>query len=151
MTKVLYSLAALAALAVTAGPAAAQYPAPGPYGPVMPASYGQPGCTHCDGGAGYGGYGFGGYGHSGYGLGIGSKLKSGLFGFGMFGGLFTNHGHAFGGGAGGGGWFARAQERAANAPVLPVVDPRTGNAGQLAFPQNPFVRSPRDYYILDGR
>ena len=138
MTKVLYSLAALAALAVTAGPAAAQYPAPGPYGPVMPASYGQPGCTHCDGGAGYGGYGFGGYGHSGYGLGIGSKLKSGLFGFGMFGGLFTTPGSAFGGGGSGG-----------PGNTLPVVDPRAGNAGQLAFPQNPFVRSPRDYFMLD--
>ena len=30
MKKLLYFLAALAALAVTAGPAAAQYPAPGP-------------------------------------------------------------------------------------------------------------------------
>ena len=138
MKTLLFSVAAVAALAVTARPAAAQYPAPGPTGPVVPA-----GCTQC--GAGYGGYGYGGYGVSGYGFGVGSKLKSGLFGFGLFGGLFTNHGHPFGGGGGlgfGGGY---------GGPDLPVVDPRSGNAGQLAFPQNPFYRSPRDYFMWDER
>ena len=30
-------------------------------------------------------------------------------------------------------------------------DPRTGNAGQLAFPQHPFYRSPRDYFMWDER
>ena len=138
MKKLLCALAAAAALAVTAGPAAAQYPAPGPYGPVAPATYGSgygygsPGCSPYDGGYGSGGYGFGGYG-----LGLGSKLKSGLFGFGLFGGLFTN----YGGGGGGGG--------AGN--NLPVVDPRSGNAGQLAYPHHPFYRSPRDYFMLEDR
>jgi hypothetical protein len=35
--------------------------------------------------------------------------------------------------------------------TLPVVDARSGNAGQLAFPQNPFVRGPRDYFMWDER
>lgn len=128
MKTMLFALAAVAALAVTARPAAAQYPAPGPYGPgpVVPATFNTGGSgANCDGG--YGGYG-------GYGLGMGSKLKSGLFGFGLLGGLFSNHG--------GGGGGAR---------VLPAVDPRSGNAGQLAFPLNPFVRGPRDYFMWDER
>jgi hypothetical protein len=133
MKTLLFALAAVAALAVTAGPAAAQYPAPGPYGPVMPAGYGygQPGCTQCDGGSGYGGY--GGYGLGGYGLGLKEKVKGKLYGFSLF-GLFGNHG------GGGGG-----------PQTLPVVDPRSGNAGQLAFPQNPFVRGPRDHFMLEDR
>jgi hypothetical protein len=49
-------------------------------------------------------------------------------------GLFGNHG---GGGR--------------NAADIPAVDPRSGNAGQLAFPQNPFYRSPRDYFMWDER
>ena len=126
MKKLLLMAAAVAALAVTATPAAAQYPA----GPVMPAG----GCTHCDPGFGYGhghgGYGFGG----GHVSGLGGKLKGGMFGFGLFAGLFTNHG---GGGSGG--------------TPIQAVDPRSGNAGQLAFPQNPFIRSPRDYFMWDER
>jgi hypothetical protein len=134
MKNLLLMAAAVAALAVTARPAAAQYPA----GPVVPAG----GCAQCDsgygaGGCGYGGYGGGGFGGHGFGGGhvgaVGGKLKSGLFGFGLFHGLFSNHG-------GGGG-----------PRDIPVVDPRSGNAGQLAFPQNPFIRSPRDYFMWDER
>lgn len=131
MKTMLFALAAVAALAVTARPAAAQYPAPGPYGPgpVVPAtlSTGGGSCAGCDGG--YGGYG----GYGGHLHGVGGKLKGGLFGFGLLGGLFSNHG-------GGGG-----------PRTLPAVDPRSGNAGQLAFPQNPFVRGPRDYFMWDER
>lgn len=125
MTKTLIAAAALAALAVTARPAAAQYPAPG-YGPVV-----QTGCTQCAGGSGYSS---GGYSH-GWGFGLKDKLLGGhLFG------LFANHGHPFGGGGSGG-----------YGGEIPAVDPRTGNAGQLAFPQNPFYRSPRDYFMWDER
>jgi hypothetical protein len=135
MKTLLFSLAAVAALAVTAGPAAAQYPGPGPYGPVVPATYGygagygygSPGCTQCDGGSGYGGYGLGGFG-------LKDKLMGGGWLSGKFLGIFHNHG--------GGGGGPR---------TLPVVDPRSGNAGQLAFPQNPFVRGPRDYFMLEDR
>ena len=131
MKTLLFSLAAVAALAVTAGPAAAQYPGPSPYGPVIPATYGysggygSPGCVNCDGGSGYGGWGLGGFG-------LKEKVAGKLHGFSLF-GLFGNHG-------GGGG-----------PRTLPVVDPRSGNAGQLAFPQNPFVRGPRDYFMWDER
>jgi hypothetical protein len=112
MKKLLLSMAALAALAVTGGSANAQYPAPG--------------CQDC--GQGGGGYGYGGF--------LSSK-KAGFFsGGGFFSGIFTNHGSMFGGG--------QKQQ-------IPVVDPRGGNAGQLVFPQNPFVRSPRDFFMWDER
>lgn len=130
MKNVLLAAAAVAALAVSARPAVAQYPAPGygyappGYGPVM-----QAGCTQC----GDGGYGYGGSIHS-WGFGLKDKLLSG---HGFF-GLFSN----FGGGGGGGG---------RNVTDLPVVDPRSGNAGQLAFPHHPFYRGPRDYFMWDER
>jgi hypothetical protein len=124
MKKLFLLAAAVAALAVTARPAAAQYPAP--TGPVVQAG----GCLQCDSGYGYGGHGFGG-GHVGA---LGGKLKSGFFGFGLFSGIFTNHG-----GHGG------------SPRDIPVVDPRSGNAGQLVFPQNPFIRGPRDYFMWDER
>jgi hypothetical protein len=110
MKKLLFGLAAVAALMVTARPAAAQAPAPG-YGYGAP----QTGCQDCGGDAGHG-WGFG--------------LKDSLLGH--LHGLFGSHGG-----------------RTIN--TLPVVDPRSGNAGQLAFPQNPFVRGPRDYFMWDGR
>jgi|SoiMethySBSTD1v2_1073268.scaffolds.fasta_scaffold107570_3 hypothetical protein len=123
------SIAAAAALAVSAGSAAAQ----------------SPGCaTCCDGHAGCIS-GLGGHGHA-YGWHpFFSKIGGGghgLFGYGMFGGksLFCNHGHLFGEG---GGAFGGGQ--------IDVVDPRSGNAGQLVFPQNPFVRGPRDYFMWDER
>ena len=121
MKMLLFSLAAVAALAVTARPAAAQYPAPGMY----PAGPVVP-ATFTSGSSCAGCDG-------GYGMGLGGKLHGGLFGFGLLHGLFGNHG-------GGGG-----------VRTLPVVDPRSGNAGQLAFPQNPFVRGPRDYFMWDER
>jgi hypothetical protein len=90
--------------------------------------------------------GFGGHGHgSAYGWHpLFSKVGGGghgLFGYGLFGGgaLFSNHGHPFGGGFGGG------------AGQIPVVDPNSGNAGQLVFPQNPFIRGPRDYFMYESR
>jgi hypothetical protein len=126
MKALVFSLAAVAALAVTARPAAAQYPAQGPYGPVQ-----QAGCAQCDGGSGYGGYTSGGWG-----FGLKDKLGGGWIG-GKLHGLFGSHG-----GGGGGG---------RNVNTLPVVDARSGNAGQLAFPQNPFVRGPRDYFMWDER
>jgi hypothetical protein len=134
MKALVFSLAALAALAVTARPAAAQYPAPGP---VVPA-----GCTQYDGGYGYGGY--GGYVGGGHGFGLKDKLGGWWIGGGLL-GLFSNHGG--GGGGWGGGWGGGR----GNANTLPAVDPRSGNAGQLAFPQNPFVRGPRDYFMWDER
>jgi hypothetical protein len=114
MKKLLLSMAALAALAVTGGSANAQGPAPG--------------CQDCSqGSGGYGyGYGFGGF--------MPQIKKPGFFSGGMFSGIFTNHGSVFGGGQ-------RQQ--------IPVADPR--NAGQLVFPQNPFVRSPRDFFMWDER
>ena len=82
-----------------------------------------PGCQDCSQGSVGGGYGGFGYG------GFMSSKKSGFFS-----GIFTNHGSMFGGG--------QKQQ-------IPVVDPRMG--GQLVFPQNPFVRSPRDFFMWDER
>jgi hypothetical protein len=56
---------------------------------------------------------------------------------GLFGGTF--HGGLLGKGGGFGG----------SGQTLPGVDPR--NAGQLVFPQNPFTRGPRDYFMYDER
>jgi hypothetical protein len=117
MKKLLFGLAAVAALLVTAKPAAAQYPPPG-YGGYPAPGYGYGyapqagGCANC-GDAGHG-WGFG--------------LKS------HFLGLFGNYG---GGGR--------------NVNTLPAVDPRSGNAGQLAYPHNPFFRGPRDYFMWDEK
>jgi hypothetical protein len=103
MKTLFLAVAAAAALAVTAGPAAAQYPAP-----YNPAPYG-------------GGY-----------------------------GLFTNHGHPFGEEKGGGAFAGLFSGLNGGGQIQPV-DPRSGNAGQLVFPQNPFVRGPRDYFMWDER
>ena len=89
--KTLFSLAAPAALAVTAGPAAAQYPAPQSR-PGRRAGYG-PGhagrrLQHVRGGFSHGGFFSGSFGCG--------KLFGGGFG------LFTNHGHPFGEEKGGG-------------------------------------------------
>lgn len=86
-----------------------------------PAPGGQPGCAQC-GDPGAGGYGYGGF----FGKGKSGWLSGKLHG------LFSNHG---GGGP----------------QMLPAVDPRSGNAGQLVFPQNPFIRGPRDYFMFDER
>jgi hypothetical protein len=110
MKKLLFGLAALVALAVSASPAAAQYPAQGGYG--MP---GQAGCQDCGGDPG-----------NGWGFGIKDKFLGKLHG------LFGSHGG-----------------RTFN--TLPVVDPRSGNAGQLAYPHNPFFRGPRDYFMWDEK
>jgi hypothetical protein len=90
-----------------------------------PAPGGQPGCAQC-GDPGAGGYGYGGF------MGKGKSFGGGWIG-GKLHGLFTNHG-------GGGG-----------PQTLPVADPRSGNGGQLVFPQNPFIRGPRDYFMWDEK
>jgi hypothetical protein len=111
MKKLVYTLAAVAALTVAADRAAAQQPAPGP---VVSTTTG--GCSTC--------------GHSG-----GGKLFGHGHGLTLFGkplGLFGLFG-------GGGGYDARAEGR--NAVM--------GGAGQLAFPQHPFVRSPRDFFMME--
>ncbi|HEX3151080.1 MAG TPA: hypothetical protein VHR66_23575 [Gemmataceae bacterium] len=106
MKKLLLVAAAVAALMVSAKPAAAQ----------APAQAGQAGCAECND-PGAGGYGYGGF--------MG-KGKSGWLS-GKLHGLFSNH-HG-------------------NPPqMLP-----TGTGGQLVFPQNPFIRGPRDYFMWDER
>jgi hypothetical protein len=137
MKALTLAIAAAAALAISAGSAAAQ----------------SPGCSSgCDGHAGcmsaLGGHGhmLGGHGHASGWHPFFSKIGGGghgMFCCGMFGGkaLFCNHGHLFGDGHGGA--FGGGQ--------INVVDPRSGNAGQLVFPQNPFVRGPRDYFMWDER
>ncbi len=115
MKKLVYTLAAAAALTVGADRAAAQYPtaAPAP-GPVVATTTG--GCSTCGHSGGHGKF-FGG----GHGLTLFGK-PLGLFG------LF-----------GGGGVDPRAEGR--NAAM----------GGQLVFPQHPFVRSPRDFFMMEQR
>jgi hypothetical protein len=115
MKKLIFTLAAVAALALSAGTASAQ--APMPAGPV-PAGVPMGGPAY---GPMYGGYYGGGY-SSGHG-----------HGFGLLSGLFTNHGH-------------HGKNGPQNVNTLPVA---TG--GTLVFPQNPFIRSPRDYFMWDER
>jgi hypothetical protein len=73
---------------------------------------------------------YGGPSHGGHGMGVGGVGGFGLGGGGFF-GIFSNHG---------GGRGPR------NVNVLPIA-----TTGQLAFPQNPFVRSPRDFFMYEGR
>jgi hypothetical protein len=161
MKNLFLSVAAAAALAVSAGSAAAQYntaypvPAPTAYTPA-PTGY-APGPMMGAGGCDAGGCGFM-HGHMGYMHGhmggmvhgkLGGKLGGGKFlGGGL--GIFTNHGHPFGKDDGGslfGGLFAGIN----GGGQIQPVDPRGGNAGQLVFPQNPFVRGPRDYFMWEDR
>jgi len=109
MKKLVYTLAAVGALAVSADRAAAQGPPPGP---IVSTTTG--GCSTC---GSSGGKLFGGHGH-GHGLTLFGK-PLGLFG--LFGG--------------GGGVDPRAEGRAG------------ATGGQLVFPQHPFVRSPRDFFM----
>ena len=112
----------IAALIVTGGIASAQDSGPGSCPPPGP------------GGPVYGGY---------YGPGFGVPTPSvGGFGFGFFGGggIFSNHAGPFGGGR-------RGRDRGPqNVQVLPIA-----TTGQVVFPQNPFVRSPRDYFMYESR
>ena len=95
MKTFLLAIAAVAAVALSAGSAAAQHPG---------------GCTHCSGGHSFGlghGHGLGLKGHSHGWHPLFSKFGGGhgLFGFGLAGGkfgtCFSNHGHLFGDGHGG--------------------------------------------------
>jgi len=131
MNKMFLMLLSAALLALTANTANAQYPggAPAP-GPIMPAVYG----GDMSGGHMHGGFMPGGHG----------GLMPGGLGGGLFSGIFTNHG-----GHGRKGPIRRLMgddQRAQNAQVLPVA---TG--GTLVFPQNPFVRSPRDFFMYYER
>lgn len=78
------------------------------------------------------------YGESIYGGGghVGGFLPGKGLGGGLLSGLFTNHGH-------GKRMFGADPNQA---KVLPVA---TG--GTLVFPQNPFVRSPRDFFMYYER
>ena len=67
----------------------------------------------------------------GYGGYAGAGVGGHGFGFGFLSGIFSNHG---------GGHGAR------NAQMLPVA-----TTGQLVFPQNPFIRGPRDFFMYEGR
>jgi hypothetical protein len=136
MNKMFLTLAAAAALTMTA---AAQAPVPAAGCPTAPAAPMYSGPVYG------GGYGFGhmghGFGHVGHGLPLGHGLGVGGLGGGFLSGLFTNHGHPFG------------KQRSlfggpdpANAQPLPVA-----TQGTLVFPQNPFVRSPRDFFMYDLR
>ena len=160
MKALFLAAAALAALTLSAGAARAQYPPPG-YAPG-----GYPGDVY---GGGYsGGHMMSHGGHMIGHVGGGFKDKvSGLFGGKLFSGIFCNHGslfgkddhgHGFGAGLGGfgagglglgglGAGLFGGGGQGGGTPI-PVVDPRMGgNAGQLVFPQHPFWRSPRDYFM----
>ena len=99
MKKILLSLAAVAALAVTADRASAQTPAP-----VVASSSG---CNNC------------------------SSSSSRIGGFGLF------SGHGLFSSRGGHGFFGSGK----------TPPPPQATGGQLAFPQHPFVRSPRDFFM----
>lgn len=126
MKKFLFALAALVA---TTAAASAQGPGYDPN--LMPAGHAHGGMVH-GGFAHGGGYGHPGIGHGGVGL-----PKPGLFG-GFFGGIFTNHKGGFGKG--------RYHDRVNNATMLPVA-----TSGTLVFPQNPFIRSPRDFFMAGDK
>ncbi len=120
---------AVAALAVSVGFASAQGPAPLPM-PAGPSPAGYPVAGPGYGGPAYGGPADGGYyGGPGYGYGGHGFLKH----TGFLSGLFCNHGGARGGDP-------------RNVNTLPVA-----SGGTLVYPQNPFVRSPRDYFMWDER
>ena len=166
MKALFLSAAAAAALAVSAGSAAAQYntayptpaPAPAPYNPAPSGGYGYApgpmmgggGCDTCEGGYGHMGYLHGHMGGMVHGK-LSEKVGGKFLGGGL--GIFTNHGHPFGKddgaglGLGVGGLFAGLN----GGGQIQPVDPRSGNAGQLVFPQHPFVRGPRDYFMWDER
>jgi hypothetical protein len=165
MHKLLLSIVAVAAVSLSAGRAAAQYPAPYP---VQPAGFAQGGCapsgcgnsgcasvgSGCLSGLGHGGCLKGNCGDGKFGWhpvfqkwGIGGCASGGcshgLFGGTFHGGLLGKGGGFFGIGGGFGGGIGGSGQ------PLPGVDPR--NAGQLVFPQNPFVRGPRDFFMYDER
>lgn len=133
MKRMFFTLAVLTLIAVTGGSASAQAPAAGPGcapGPVGP----PPGYGGMAYGPSYGGYG-------GYGMGVGGHLGGHGLGGGFLSGIFSNHGHKDKKGL-----FGRG-DRERNAQTLPVAQ----GGGTLVYPQNPFVRSPRDFFMWDER
>jgi hypothetical protein len=158
MKTFLLSMVAAAALAFTAGPAVAQYP-------VQPACHTAGACVGSGCGLGHGGH-LSGLAHGGFLKGgcLHGQCGDGKLGWhpllhkrgwgscahggcthGLLGGTFhgkwLGHGGLLGIGGGLGGGFGGAGN------TLPVADPRNG--GQLVFPQNPFVRGPRDFFMVD--
>jgi len=116
----------------------------------------------------YGGPAYGGYmgGPMGYG-GHGMHGKYGLGGTGLLSGIFSNHphkgkDHGYGYGSNGNGngngqgqgqsgplrnlFGGDRQRRIQNAQTMP-----TAQGGTLVYPQNPFVRSPRDFFMWDEK
>ena len=151
MQRLLFAFAVVTALSLAAGSALAQGPPPG-YAAGPPPGYAGPPPGYAPGpppGYGeqmYGGYGSGGYmggqmGYGGHGGHMGGGfVKYGMGGTGLLSGLFTNHPH-------GDGRRGSRQERMRNAQMLPTAQ----GGGTLVYPQNPFVRSPRDFFMWDEK
>lgn len=96
--------------------------APAPGCAPGPTSAGlMPGPSNYGGTMGYGGY--------------GGHVKYGMGGTGLLSGIFSNHPHG-----------GSRQDKIRNAQMLPVAQ-----GGTLVFPQNPFVRSPRDFFMWDEK
>jgi hypothetical protein len=123
MKRLLFAFSALAILTLSASTASAQGPPPGA-GPGYP-SGGYP--------QAYGPI-YDGYGGGGYGFGMGGVAHGGFLS-----GIFTNHGHKYEKRKGFG-------DDPRNVNTLPVAA-----GGTLVYPQNPFIRSPRDYFMWDER
>lgn len=128
MNKLIFTLAALT---VSVATASAQAPMPAGPAPAGCPTAGAPAY-----GPMYGGPVYDGYNGGGHGFGLGGHLKGGIGHTGFLGGIFCNHG----------GFRGRGGDPYANATPLPVA-----SGGTLVFPQNPFVRSPRDYFMWDER
>ncbi len=74
------------------------------------------------------------YGGHAHGVPMGGPGRYGMGGTGFLSRLFTNHTQG------------TRQQRTRNAQMLP-----TAQGGTLVFPQNPFVRSPRDFFMWDEK
>jgi len=158
MKRLLFAFAVFTALSIAAGSAMAQGPPPG-YAAGPPPGYAGPPPGYSPGGppAGYGEQMYGGNAYGGYmggSMGSGGHkgggfVKFGLGGTGLLSGIFTNHPkNEKEKGQGGRGWFGGdRQERIRNAQTLPTAQ----GGGTLVYPQNPFVRSPRDFFMWDEK
>lgn len=131
MKKIMFAVAALIAMSVSAGSASAQVVATAPTG----------GCSTCAQGApayapAYGG----GWAAHGYGLPhLGSHLHNPTYGWHpAFGQIANSHKTLLDRIAGIG--------RNTHAPTMEAAQ-----GGTLVFPQNPFIRSPRDFFMYDSK
>lgn len=134
MKKIMFALAALIAMTVSAGSASAQVIASAPTG----------GCSTCAQGApSYAGaYGqpYAGHGHS---LGLphlGGHMHNPTYGFHpAFGRIMDSHRTL----------FDRIAGVGRNVPNGPTMEAAQG--GTLVFPQNPYIRSPRDFFMWEAK